>query len=160
PPPPAMHPWAPAPPPQAHPQPASAWPPVAQHKRRLLVGRLTGAIRKLFSHRPKPRPPEATSTDPLRRPDAAQTDATSPQAAASVGALNAHQLRLIIGGQQLLGEVSFTAEPGTITAVVGPSEATTSALINVLSGAVQPSFGAVTVEGHDVHAEDLHSRIG
>jgi ABC transport system ATP-binding/permease protein len=117
-------------------------------------------MRKLFSQLPKPRKPEATSTDPLRRPDATQTDAKSSQAVAIAGALTAYQLRLTIGDQQLLGDVSFTAEPGTITAVVGPSEATTSALINVLSGAVQPNFGAVTVDGHNVHAEDLRYRIG
>jgi ABC transport system ATP-binding/permease protein len=155
-----MHPWAPFPPPQAHPQPTSSWPPVAQRKQRLLVGQLTEAMRKLLSHRPKLRPHEATSTDPLRRPDTAQTDAKSPRPATQVGPLKAHQLRLIVDGQQLIGDVSCTAEPGTLTAVVGPSEAATSALINVLSGATQPSFGTVTIDGHDVHAEDLRSRIG
>jgi ABC-type multidrug transport system ATPase subunit len=157
-----MHPWAPSAPPlpRAQPQPASVWFPVAQRKRRLLDGRLTGAMRKLFSHRSEARAPEAPSTDPLRRPDTAATHTKSPRPAAKIGPLKAHQLRLTIGGQQLLGDVSFTAEPGTLTAVVGPSEANTSALINVLGGALQPSFGTVTVDGHDLHAENLRSRIG
>lgn len=158
---PSMHPWAPSPlpPPQRQLQPASAWPPVAQRKRRLLVSWIAGAMRKLLSRQPEPRPDEATSTDPLRRLDTADTDAKSPPAA-NIGPLKAHQLRLIIDGQQLLGDVSFTAEPGTLTAIVGPSKASTSALINVLSGAIQPSFGTVSVDSHDVHAEDLRSRIG
>jgi ABC transport system ATP-binding/permease protein len=97
---------------------------------------------------------------PRDAPWPAATDAKSPRPAAKIGPLKAHQLRLTIGGEQMLEDVSFTAEPGTLTAVVGPSEASTSALINVLSGATQPSFGTVTVDGHDVHAEDLRSRIG
>jgi ABC transport system ATP-binding/permease protein len=170
--PPQPHAWAPStlPPPQAHPQPAVAWHPIAQHKRRLLVERLAGAMRKLFSRRRKPRLPdarsteqqlpEAPSTDPLRRQNTAATDATSSRPAAKVGPLKADQLGFTFSGQQLLGEMSFTAEPGTLTAIVGPSEASTSALINVLSGGAQPSVGTVTLDGHNVHAEDLHCRIG
>jgi ABC-type multidrug transport system ATPase subunit len=77
-----------------------------------------------------------------------------------VGPLKADQLRLAIGRQQLLADVSFTAEAGTLTAIVGPSAASTSALIDVLGGAVQPSAGSVTVAGHDVHDEQARSRIG
>jgi ABC transport system ATP-binding/permease protein len=125
-----------------------------------LVGRMTAAMRKLFSHRPEPRSHEAPPTDPLRRLDTAAVDATSSRPAVKIGPLKAHQLWLTIGGAQALRDVSFTAEPGTLTAIVGPSKASASTLINVLSGALQPSFGTVTVDGHDVHAENLGSRIG
>jgi ABC transport system ATP-binding/permease protein len=150
------------------PQQQTAWPPAAQRKRRSPVGWLTGAMHTLFSRRPEHQPeyrpesgpPEAASTDPLRRLDATVADAKPARPAAKIGPLKAHQLRLTIGGDQLLGNVSFTAEPGTLTAVVGPTEASTSALVNVLSGVVPPSFGTVTIDGHDVHGENLRSRIG
>jgi ABC transport system ATP-binding/permease protein len=157
-----MHPWGPSPlpPPQAHPQSATAWPTITQRKRRLLVGRLTRAMRKLFPHRPKLQPHKAPPAEPLHRPDTTAGDVKSPRPTAKIGPVKAHQLWLTNGREQALRDVSFTAEAGTLTAVVGPSPASTSALINVLSGAAQPSVGTVTVDGHDVHAEDLHSRIG
>ncbi|MGH3554661.1 MAG: ATP-binding cassette domain-containing protein, partial [Mycobacterium sp.] len=69
-------------------------------------------------------------------------------------------MRLIIDGEQVLADVSFTAEPGTVTAVIGPSEASKSALLNVLGGAVQPSGGTVTFDGHDVQDEHLRPSVG
>lgn len=78
------------------------------------------------------------------------------------GGLEAEQLGLSIDGRQLLDDVSLTARPGTLTAVIGPSGAGKSTLINLLGGAVQPSIGRVSFDGHDVHAQyaSLRSRIG
>jgi ABC transport system ATP-binding/permease protein len=117
-------------------------------------------VQKLFPHRPEPRADEAADTGPLRIPETAAAEAEPARPAAKIGPLKADQLRLTISGQQLLADVSFTAEPGTLTAVVGPWEASTSALINVLGGAVQPSVGTVTIDGHDVQDEHVRSRIG
>ncbi|MEB3062991.1 ATP-binding cassette domain-containing protein [[Mycobacterium] zoologicum] len=79
-----------------------------------------------------------------------------------VGGLEAEQLGLTIDGRQLLDDVSLTARPGTLTAVIGPSGAGKSTLINLLGGAMQPSIGRVGFDGHDVHAQyaSLRSRIG
>ena len=59
--------------------------------------------------------------------------------------------------------MSFTARPGTLTAVIGPSGAGKSTLIKLLGGAGNPPRPRqVTFDGHDVHAEyaSMRSRIG
>jgi ABC transport system ATP-binding/permease protein len=76
--------------------------------------------------------------------------------------LTAHGLALTIDGRQLLQDVSFSAKPGTLTAVIGPSGAGKSTLVKLIGGAMPPSSGVVAFDGHDVHAEyaSMRSRIG
>lgn len=90
------------------------------------------------------------------------TTVTPRTATETTGGVQAHQLGLAIDGHQLLTNVSFTARPGTLTAVIGPSGAGKSTLIKLLGGAAQPTSGQVTFDGHDVHAEyaSMRSRIG
>ncbi|MCF3940672.1 ATP-binding cassette domain-containing protein [Gordonia sp. GW1C4-4] len=65
-------------------------------------------------------------------------------------------------GLQLLEDISFTAAPGTVTAVIGPSGAGKSTLSSVIAGLATPSSGHVFFDGHDVHADydALRTRIG
>lgn len=83
-------------------------------------------------------------------------------AAARTSGLTAHGLALTIDGHHLLQDVSFTAKPGTLTAVIGPSGAGKSTLVKLIGGALPPSAGQVAFDGHDVHAEyaSMRSRIG
>lgn len=83
-------------------------------------------------------------------------------AAADTGGLEAYGLGYVVDGRNLLTDISFTARPGTVTAVIGPSGAGKSTLIRLLGGATQPSFGWVSFDGSDVHGEyaSLRSRIG
>ncbi|EUA16016.1 ABC transporter family protein [Mycobacterium xenopi 4042] len=69
---------------------------------------------------------------------------------------------LNIDGHTLLTNVSFTARPGTLTAVIGPSGAGKSTLVKLIGGTTAPSAGVVSFEGHNVHAEyaSMRSRIG
>jgi ABC transport system ATP-binding/permease protein len=86
-----------------------------------------------------------------------------PQPAATrTSGLTAHGLALTIDGRQLLEDVSFTAKPGTLTAVIGPSGAGKSTLVKLIGGALPRSAGVVAFDGHDVHAEyaSMRSRIG
>jgi ABC transport system ATP-binding/permease protein len=86
-----------------------------------------------------------------------------PQAAASrTSGLTAHGLALTVDGRQLLEDVSFTAKPGTLTAVIGPSGAGKSTLVKLIGGVLPRSAGVVAFDGHDVHAEyaSMRSRIG
>jgi ABC-type multidrug transport system ATPase subunit/pSer/pThr/pTyr-binding forkhead associated (FHA) protein len=83
-------------------------------------------------------------------------------AAARTSGLTAYGLALTIDGRQLLQDVSFTAKPGTLTAVIGPSGAGKSTLVKLIGGAMPRSAGLVAFDGHDVHAEyaSMRSRIG
>ncbi len=76
--------------------------------------------------------------------------------------LAADRLALTIDSHQLLKDVSFSAKPGTLTAVIGPSGAGKSTLAKVIGGATLPSAGVVTFDGHGVHANYalMRSRIG
>jgi ABC-type multidrug transport system ATPase subunit len=62
----------------------------------------------------------------------------------------------------LLKNVSFSARPGTVTAIIGPSGAGKSTLAKLVAGAAQPTVGAVTLDGHDIHTHfgSLRTRIG
>jgi ABC transport system ATP-binding/permease protein len=126
-------------------------------------------MQKLRPQRPEPRPHEAAPTTALPRPDtpvepdAPETtavEAPSPPPALKAGRLEARQVRLTVDGEQVLAELSFTAEPGTLTAVIGPSEVSTSALLDVLGGTVQPSVGTVHFDSHDVTDDHLRRHIG
>ena len=82
--------------------------------------------------------------------------------AARTSGLIAHGLAWTVDGRQLLQDVSFTAKPGTLTAVIGPSGAGKSTLVKLIGGAMPRSAGVVAFDGHDVHAEyaSMRSRIG
>src|SRR5581483_7924687 len=118
------------------------------------VSALTGVMQQLRPQRPDPRHDEATPTTALPQPAAA------PRPAVKIGSLEAHQVRLSVDGEQVVADLSFTAEPQTLTAVIGHSEASTAALVDVVGGTVQPSVGTVHFGGHDVAADHLRARIG
>jgi ABC transport system ATP-binding/permease protein len=86
----------------------------------------------------------------------------SQPAATRTSGLTAYGLALTVDGRQLLQDVSFTAKPGTLTAVIGPSGAGKSTLVKLIGGAMPRSAGLVAFDGHDVHAEyaSMRSRIG
>jgi ABC-type multidrug transport system ATPase subunit len=132
----------------------------------VFVERLTAAVRKLLPQRPEPRPQEAAPTTQLRQPDTPETsdtsdsEAPSHRPAANTGPLEARQLRLTVDGEQALAHLSFTVQPGTLTAVIGLSEASASALVDVLAGAVQPGVGTVDFDGHDVAADQVRPNVG
>ena len=85
------------------------------------------------------------------------------EAATRTGGLEVRGITLEIdNGRTLLENISFSAKPGTLTAVIGPSGAGKSTLSKVIVGATQPTKGSVAFEGHNIHAEyaSLRSRIG
>ena len=77
--------------------------------------------------------------------------------------LDVHGLGLMLpNGRQLLSNVSFSARPGSLTAIIGPSGAGKSTLAKLVGGAITPTAGEVSFAGHDLHAEyaSLRHRIG
>jgi ABC transport system ATP-binding/permease protein len=160
PPPPPLHPPPLHPPPQ---QPEPDLPqaiPAPASKRTVVTARLTGAMQKLLPRRPQPRPHEAAPTTQLEQPAEEKISSPPPERVSITGSLQARRVRLSVDGDQALADLSFTASPGTVTAVVGLSEASTSALVDVLGGAIQPSGGTVDFDGHDVAADDVRPHVG
>jgi ABC-type multidrug transport system ATPase subunit len=88
---------------------------------------------------------------------------TETEAATRTGGLEVRHIGLTIEhARTLLKNVSFSARPSTLTAVIGPSGAGKSTLAKVIAGTKNPTRGKVSFEGHDIHAEyaSLRSRIG
>ncbi len=144
------------------PEPPPPFPPPASKP--TIGARLTGAIQKLTVRRPKPQPHEAAPTAQLQPPAEEQAAPPAPDPTPDpttiAGPLEARRVRLSVDGEQALADLSFTASPGTITSVIGLSEASTSALVDVLAGTRQPSVGEVDFDGHDVAADDVRPHVG
>ncbi len=99
-------------------------------------------------------------TAQLQQTDDEPAASPTPEPTTIAGPLEARRVRLSVDGEQALADLSFTALPGTITSVIGLSEASTSALVDVLAGTRQPSVGEVDFDGHDVAADDVRPHIG
>ncbi|MHA7651582.1 ATP-binding cassette domain-containing protein [Mycobacterium sp. ML4] len=84
------------------------------------------------------------------------------EAATRTGGLEVRDIIFSINNNRLLNNVSMTARPGTLTAIIGGSGAGKSTLSRLIAGNTTPSSGAVTFEGHDIHQQyaSLRSRIG
>jgi ABC-type multidrug transport system ATPase subunit len=85
------------------------------------------------------------------------------EAATRTGGLEVRNVKYVVdNGKQLLDDISLTARPGTLTAVIGGSGAGKSTLARLIAGYTSPTSGSVTFEGHNIHAEyaSLRSRIG
>ena len=53
-------------------------------------------------------------------------------------------------GKIVIHDLSFRAEPGSLTAIVGPTGAGKTTLINLLMRFYDPQSGVITVDGHDI----------
>lgn len=53
-------------------------------------------------------------------------------------------------GQTILHDLSFHAEPGSLTAIVGPTGAGKTTLINLLMRFYDPQSGSITVDGKEI----------
>jgi len=84
------------------------------------------------------------------------------EAATRTGGLEVNGVYFSIDGKQLLDNISLTARPGTLTAIIGGSGAGKTTLSRLIAGYTRPSSGSVTFEGHNIHAEyaTMRSRIG
>jgi len=88
---------------------------------------------------------------------------TETEAATRTGGLDVHGVTWTIeGNKTLLDNISISARPGILTAIIGPSGAGKSTLARLVAGYTHPTTGTVTFEGHNIHSEyaSLRSRIG
>ncbi|BBY07385.1 ABC transporter ATP-binding/permease protein [Mycobacterium noviomagense] len=84
------------------------------------------------------------------------------EAAARTGGLEVNSVHFKIDGKELIDNISFTARPGMLTAIIGGSGAGKTTLSRLIAGYTRPSQGSITFEGHDIHREyaTMRSRIG
>ena len=87
---------------------------------------------------------------------------TETAAATGTGGLDVRRNVDDRNNKTLLDNISLTARPGTLTAVIGPSGAGKSTLARLIAGYTHPTSGTVSFEGHNIHADyaSLRSRIG
>jgi ABC-type branched-subunit amino acid transport system ATPase component len=74
-------------------------------------------------------------------------------------ALEARGLIRRFGGLVATDNVSFSLAPGARQALIGPNGAGKSTLVNLLTGIVKPSEGAVLLQGRDVTALSSNKRV-
>ena len=74
-------------------------------------------------------------------------------------ALEARGLVRRFGGLIATDDVSFSVQPGARQALIGPNGAGKTTLINLLTGVVKPSSGAVFLQGEDVTALSSSRRV-
>jgi iron complex transport system ATP-binding protein len=64
----------------------------------------------------------------------------------------ATQISVERGGVQILDDVTFQAEPGTVTGIIGPNGAGKSTLLATLSGDLPYTKGKVEIAGTNIHS--------
>ena len=83
-------------------------------------------------------------------------------AATRTGGLEVRDVGFSVGDKALLQNITVTARPGTVTAIIGGSGAGKTTLSRLVAGYANPTSGSVTFEGHDIHTQyaSLRTRIG
>jgi ABC-type branched-subunit amino acid transport system ATPase component len=74
-------------------------------------------------------------------------------------ALEVRGLHRRFGGLAVTDDVSLTLEPGARHALIGPNGAGKTTLINLLTGVLKPSAGAVFLGGRDITALSANRRV-
>ncbi len=71
-------------------------------------------------------------------------------------------VRMRFGGLDALGGVSFAVEPGSVVGLIGPNGSGKTTLMNVISGVLRPTGGAVTFKGTRIADVPTHAvcRLG
>lgn len=72
------------------------------------------------------------------------------QRTASTAVLQVAGLGIAFGGLRAVDDVSFHADRNAVTTVIGPNGAGKTTLFNLVSGALKPRSGTVSLEGRDV----------
>lgn len=92
-------------------------------------------------------------TAPLPVPD-------EPKAVATVGQVELDRVAFGYPGRPVLSEVSFTARPGTMTALVGPSGSGKTTITRLLARFYDVDSGVVRVGGVDVRDQSAEQLMG
>lgn len=97
------------------------------------------------------------ATEVFRLPLESQSRPRSLALARVDGEIVFENVSFSYGSKRALLDVSFTARPGTVTALVGASGAGKSTIINLIAGFYWPASGRITVDGFDLTTVALDS---
>jgi branched-chain amino acid transport system ATP-binding protein len=73
-------------------------------------------------------------------------------------ALETRGLSLVVGGAELVNDISLVVNTGEILGVIGPNGAGKTTLFNLLSGVLAPTGGTVLLSGRDVTRTSVPAR--
>jgi ATP-binding cassette subfamily B protein len=96
----------------------------------------------------------------LNAPEKKETGALVAELRGDIAVQN---VSLTLGGKDVLRNVSFAAKAGTRTAVIGPTAAGKTQLLNLLMGLLKPGSGGVQYDGKNIeeyNKSSLHLQLG
>ncbi len=96
----------------------------------------------------------------LDSPDSADTGTTRQELK---GAIDLQGISLSFGEKPVLKEVSFSLQPGSRTAVIGPTAAGKTQLLYLLTALTKPGSGTIRYDGIDIgnfEKESFHQQVG
>jgi ATP-binding cassette, subfamily B, bacterial len=80
-----------------------------------------------------------------------------------IGDIDLKNINVNFGEKPILKDVSFSVKAGSLIAVIGPTAAGKSQLLNLLTGLITPDSGTVEFDGRSINSynkESFHSQIG
>ncbi len=117
-------------------------------------GGIVGLLR--FSHRRAADAPSAQEAQGAHRDGAASADDRRVAPPGAAPPLDVRGVTKRFGGLIAVDDVSFTLEPGTLTALIGPNGAGKTTLFNAICGIGRVSAGTIRIAGTDVTAALPH----
>ncbi|MDQ7775075.1 MAG: amino acid ABC transporter permease/ATP-binding protein [Paracoccus aminovorans] len=99
---------------------------------------------------PRRRLTEIAALDPMQAPvwrPAAPTPAEPPHATPRGGAIEITGVSKSFGDQRVLGDVTLSLPPGSVTAIIGPSGAGKSTLLRAINHLERVDSGLITIDG-------------
>lgn len=79
------------------------------------------------------------------------------------GAIELKELNLNYGQKPVLKNISFSIQPGSKVAVIGPTAAGKTQLLYLLTRLIRPASGTIRFDGHDIeeyNSESFHNQVG
>lgn len=70
------------------------------------------------------------------------------------GGLTLEHIALSLGGKPVLKDISFRVQPGTRTAIIGPTAAGKTQLLNIIIGLLKPDQGTISYDDTDINDYD------
>lgn len=121
-----------------------------------LTGGIAGLLRKGVSRL------DAAAERSAPRPPAAAEPASTDLAAFAGKRLTIDEVSKTFGGNKALRGVSLVAEPGSVTAVIGPNGSGKTTLLNMVCGFYKTDSGTISLDGHRLESTgpDAVARAG